>query len=174
MRNESRPAERVARGAVLVALGLALAAVERVIPLPIQLPGVKLGLANLVVLVALYLEGAGAALTVAVLRVALAGALFGSGISILYALSGSLAAFAVMAMLWRSGRLGVEGVSIAGGVAHNLMQLAVAALVVRTANLAWYLPVLLGSGALTGLLNGVVGRQLLKRLSGRNGAAPPD
>lgn len=157
-------ARKIARVAVLVALALALSAVERLIPLPVAVPGVKLGLANLATLAALYLMGFRAALAVAVLRVLLGGFLFGSGASILYALAGGLCAAVAMGLLKRTGAFSIAGVSIGGGVVHNAAQILVAVAVVRTIELSYYLPVLVISGALTGLLNGVVAAALVPRV----------
>lgn len=155
--------KRIARLAMMIALALVLSYVERLIPLPMPVPGIKLGLANLVTLVCLYLFGWRDALTVSALRVALGALMFGSGFSMVYALSGALCSLLVMALLKRTG-LHPVSISAVGGVAHNLAQLLVAALVVRTLGLLSYLPMLILSGALTGVLVGVTGTALIGRL----------
>jgi heptaprenyl diphosphate synthase len=157
-------AKSIARMAVLIALALALAAVERLLPAPVPVPGAKLGLANLATVVALYVLGAKQALCIGVVRVVLAGFLFGAWASTLYALSGAVAAFAVMALMKQSGAFGVVGASVAGGVAHNMAQCAVAAAAVGTAELLYYAPLLVFFGVAAGLLNGLAAHWLIARL----------
>ncbi len=149
---------------LLVALAFVFSLLESLVPLPIGIPGVKLGLANGVVLVAMCLLGNRPALAVSCLRILLAGLTFGSPTSMLYSFAGGLVSFGVMALCRRSGRFSITGVSMAGGVSHNLAQLAVAALVLQTPRIVWYLPVLLVSGMVTGGLLGFVATLLLPRL----------
>ena len=139
---------------VLVALAFVFSFLESLFPLPIGIPGVKMGLANGVTLVAWHLLGGGAALTVSCVRILLAGLTFGSPVSMLYSLAGGLVSFGVMWLCRRSGRFSLMGVSMAGGVSHNVAQLLVAALVLRTPSVVWYLPVLLLSGLVAGWLLG--------------------
>ncbi len=148
---------------VLVALAFVFSYIETLLP-SVGIPGVKLGLANVVVLVALYGFGARDALVVALVRVVLVGFTFGNPASLLYSLAGGLLSFAAMAVLHRSDRLSVLGVSVAGGVCHNLGQLAVAALVLRIPDITWYLPVLVASGVATGALVGLAARLCLPRI----------
>ena len=157
-------AMRVARLAVLVSIALVLAYVERLIPAPIPVPGVKLGLANLAVLVALYLFGWRDALTVSALRVLLSGALFGGGFSMIYALCGAVSSFAAMALLKRLSKLHVATISAVGGLLHNMAQLCVAACVVSTKELYYYAPALAISGILTGICVGLMAAALIPRL----------
>lgn len=157
-------AKHIARLAVLTALALILSYVESLLALVMPVPGAKLGLANLVTLVALYLFGWKDALTISCLRVLLGGFLFGSGFSILYALAGALLALLGMTLLKKL-RFHAVTVSIAGGVLHNLAQLGVAAIITRTpALMLSYLPLLLALGVLTGLVIGLLGTALIKRL----------
>lgn len=156
--------KRIARLSVLIALALILSWVERLIPLPMPVPGAKVGLSNLVTLTCLYLFGFTDALTVCVLRVLLAGFLFGSGFSAVYALAGALLSLFGMAGLRK---LGVHAVatSAVGGVLHNLAQLFVAVAVTNTPQLvAAYLPWLISLGLVAGLAIGAVGAILIERL----------
>ncbi len=156
-------AKGVARVAVLVALALVLSYVERLIPLPAPVPGIKLGLANVAVLVALYRLDWREAAAVSGLRVLLGGALFGSGFSVVYALCGAAGSFAAMAGGKRAGLHAVT-VSALGGVAHNLAQLTVAAAVVRTPEVLAYAPVLCAAGLATGVMMGVAGDGVIRRV----------
>lgn len=162
--NQRNAARRVSMMAALTALALALSWLERLIPMPIALPGVKLGLANLVVLVALYLLGEREALLLSVARVLIAGFLFGSFASMLYALSGALVSAVCMILAKRCRAFTAVGASILGGTAHNVAQLLVAMLALQTTGLKWYLPTLMLAGAFCGLVNGLVALRLLKAL----------
>lgn len=158
---------RVAYFGVFTALALIFSYVETLIPINFGIPGVKLGLANLIIVIILYQTGWKEALLLSVVRIVLAGFLFGSLFSILYSLAGGLLSLAVMAFTKRYKGFSVMGVSIAGGVSHNVGQLAVAMLVVSTWQIGYYLPVLLIAGLLTGALIGFVSREMLKRIPER-------
>lgn len=149
---------------VLVALAFVLSYVEALVPFSFGIPGVKLGLANLVTLVALYLLPAPGAAAVALCRIVLAGFTFGSLSSMLYALCGGALSFFVMWICKKMPCFSPVGVSIAGGVAHNIGQLACAVCVTQTVGLSWYLPVLLLSGTLAGAVIGVLGGMVAGRL----------
>lgn len=159
-----KTAKTIALAGVLTTLGLVLSYLEALIPLPIGIPGVKLGLANLAVLIALDRLGPRVALTVSILRISLASLLFGTVVSAAYAFSGGLLSFLVMLLLLRSGRFTVIGASLAGGAAHNIGQLAAAAVVLGTTHVVVYLPALLVCGVAAGLLTGVCAAAVLKRL----------
>ena len=152
--------------ALLIAQSLALFLFEGMIPLPFLAPGAKLGLANLITLIALYtLPRWQDALLVVLIRILLA-TMFGGGPTILmYSLSGGLLSFAVMMMLRHTRRFSILGVSAAGGFAHNLGQLLVASLVIGNPGLLLYLPLLGPCGLLTGLLLGVCAGLVLKKIS---------
>ena len=143
---------------LLVALAFIFSYLESLLPLTIGIPGIKLGLANSVVLVALYLLRPADALAVSCLRIVLAGFTFGSLTSMLYSLAGGLLSYLVIWLCRRSDRFSVIGVSMAGGVSHNIGQLVVAAAVLGTLQVAWYVPVLLAAGLLTGGLIGLLVR----------------
>lgn len=155
---------RVAQFGVFVALALIFSYVETLVPVFFVVPGMKLGLANLVTVIALYKLGGKEALWVLTVRVLFAGLLFGNLFSILYAMAGGALSFAVMLTAKKSGKFSVIGVSIAGGAFHNVGQLIVAVLVVETYSVTYYLPVLLVAGEVTGFLIGVLSDRMLKTL----------
>ncbi|MDD2980384.1 MAG: Gx transporter family protein [Hespellia sp.] len=156
---------KVAYYGVFTALALIFSYVETLIPISFGVPGVKLGLANLIIVVAIYKLSGREAAVLSIVRVVLAGFLFGSMFSILYSLAGTLLSLAVMTALKKSGRFSVMGVSMAGGVFHNIGQLIVAMLVVETYQVGYYLPVLLIAGLLTGFVIGIISNEVLKRLT---------
>ena len=155
---------RVAYFGVFTALALIFSYVETLIPVNLGIPGVKLGLANLIIVVALYKMRLSEAYLLSVVRVLLAGFIFGNYFSIIYSLAGGLLSLTVMALLNKWGGFSLQGISIAGGVFHNIGQLIVAAVVVETFSVTYYFPVLLVAGLLTGLVIGIVAEMMLKRL----------
>ena len=157
---------RVAYFGVFTALALIFSYVESLIPFQIGIPGVKLGLANLIIVIALYKMSLREAYLLSVTRVVLAGLIFGSRFSILYSLAGALLSLTVMAFLKKSGGFSILGVSIAGGVMHNVGQLIVAMFVVQTFSVSYYIPVLLIAGLITGLVIGIAADSMLRRLTG--------
>jgi len=155
---------RAAYFGVFTALALILSYVETLIPVQFGIPGIKLGLANLVVVIVLCKTDWKEALLLSVSRVLLAGFIFGSLFSIIYSLAGGVLSLLVMAVLVRSERFGVAGVSMAGGVAHNIGQLATAMIAVSTYQVGYYLPVLLIAGLMTGAVIGLAADAVLKRI----------
>ena len=151
--------------ALLIAQSLALFLFEGMIPLPFLAPGAKLGLANLITLIALYtLPRWQDALLVVLIRILLA-TMFGGGPTILmYSLAGGLLSFAVMMLLRHTRRFSILGVSAAGGFAHNLGQLLIASLVIGNSDLLLYLPILGPCGLATGLLLGACASATIKKL----------
>ena len=156
---------RVAYFGVFTALALIFSYIETLIPINFGIPGIKLGLANLIIVVALYKLELKEVYMLAVVRVLLSGFIFGNYFSIIYSLTGGLLSLTVMALLKRQEGFSVMGISMAGGVFHNVGQMIVAVLVVETFSISYYLPVLLIAGLITGLVIGVVGDGILKRLA---------
>ena len=156
--------QKTAYMGMFLALALILSYVEALIPFQFGIPGVKLGLANLVTVMMLYCTGAKEAFLLSVLRIVLAGFLFGNPFGIIYGLSGGILSFLVMYLLWRGDRLHVVSISAAGGVFHNIGQLFMAAAVVENLRLVYYMPVLLTAGFLTGLLIGVLAQEMIVRV----------
>ncbi len=181
----------------LLAVALILSYVESLIPFSFGIPGIKLGLPNLIVMLLLYdqpktgsdlakqksravneqvrerffSDGAREALLVNALRIVLSGFLFSNLYTILYALSGAVVSFSAMIIGKKCGRFSMIGVSVLGGVFHNIGQIIVAMLVVETFAVAYYSPFLIVAGVLTGALLGYAGMEILPylRRMGREG-----
>ncbi len=149
---------------VFTALALIFSYVELLIPIQFGVPGMKLGLANLVIVIFLYKRNAKEAMLLSIVRILLAGFMFSNLFSILYSLAGGILSLIVMAVLKKTETFSVIGVSIAGGVAHNMGQLVIAMLVVETYRVGYYFPVLLITGMVTGMLIGVISNEVLKRM----------
>ncbi|MBQ2451750.1 MAG: Gx transporter family protein [Lachnospiraceae bacterium] len=157
-------AKRVAYSAILIALAMIFSYVEVLIPFHFGIPGIKLGLANLVVVMALYILKPAQTLVISIARIVLVSFLFGSMSSMLYSLAGGVLSFLVMLLLRKNKGFSVMGVSIAGGVSHNVGQLLVAAVVVENMSVFYYMPVLLVAGVVTGMLIGVVAKKVSMHL----------
>lgn len=147
--------------AMMIALAMIFSYVETMIPINFGIPGVKLGLANLVIVAAIYLFGGKQAFLISIVRIFLSGFMFGNLASIMYSLAGGLLSLAVMLLLKKTDKLSILAVSVMGGICHNIGQVIVAMLVVENLKLIFYVPVLLISGFLTGLLIGIVCRVIL-------------
>lgn len=156
--------KKVALTGLLIALALILSYLESLVPMSFAVPGIKLGLPNLVVVFALYRLRPSVAAAISLVRVALVAILFGSVLSLAYSAAGAVCSFLVMLLLRKTGRFGCTGVSVAGAVTHNLAQIAAAAVLLQTGALAWYLPVLLLSGTLAGVCIGLLAALCVRRI----------
>lgn len=153
-----------ARYALLTALAIALSWLEGMVPIPGLLPGMKVGLANLVVVFALFRMSFKDAAGISLARAVLVSLMFGNAYSFAYSLAGAVLSLGVMAGLKKLDKFSIIGVSIAGGVSHNLAQILVAMAVMGTARLGWYLPALLVSGTAAGTAIGAAGGAVVKRI----------
>ncbi|MCI8484440.1 MAG: Gx transporter family protein [Lachnospiraceae bacterium] len=157
-------AKKAAYMGMLTALAFVFSYIEFLIPIHLGIPGVKLGLANLVVIVALYTMGTKEACALSLIRIVLTGFTFGSPASMLYSLAGGSLSLLVMILIRKLEVFSVTGVSVLGGVFHNIGQILAAVLVVETASLLYYLPVLILSGTIAGAVIGILAARLMKRL----------
>ena len=149
--------------AMLTAVAMILSYVESLLP-SVGIPGVKMGLANIAVIFALFRFGWKEAAALSLVRVVLVSLLFGSVGAMLYSLAGAVLSLAVMALLRRTDRFSTLGVSVAGGVAHNAGQILMAMLILQTRQLLGYLPVLAGAGIGGGILTGLAAALLIRRI----------
>ncbi len=169
MRQNRDVLRRITTAAVLTSVAFMLSYLEAVLPFHIGIPGVKLGLCHIVTIMALRRLPLWETVAITAVRVMLAAILFGSVASLAYSATGATLSILVMLLLSRpmvNGKplFSLIGVSVAGGVAHNLGQLLMASLMMSTPALGWYLPVLILAGAITGALIGTVGALVAARL----------
>lgn len=149
---------------VFTALALIFSYVEYLVPIPVPVPGFKLGLSNLVILVILLVFGFYEALFVGLIKVSVSALLFGNLFSFCFSFSGFLLSFFVMVLLLKSGKISVPVVSLAGGVFHNFAQLVVASLLLKGSFAVWILPVLSLLGMGTGLIVGFLALFIFERI----------
>lgn len=155
----------IAMSGLMIACGILFGYIEFLFPLPIGIPGVKLGLSNVITLVCMVCLSPQISCVVLILRVILSGILFGNFFGLLYSLSGAALSFIAMYLIYRLDKFSIVGVSVVGGVAHNVAQLMVACFVVSELKMIYYLPVLLVSGLLCGIVVGTLGNILIPRIA---------
>nr|WP_297767660.1 Gx transporter family protein [uncultured Butyrivibrio sp.] len=149
---------------ILIALALILSYVESQIPAFVAIPGMKLGLTNIVVLTTLYILDVKSAMLINVIRIIIVAILFGSAMSFAFSFVGGMLSTIVMILLKKSGRMKIIGVSAAGGITHNVGQILTAMVLLGTKAIAWYLPVLWISGIFSGVVIGIIGGLVTARL----------
>ncbi len=164
----SRPYDRrtrlVAISAMFAALALIFSYIEVLVPIPVPVPGIKLGLANLVIIIAIYRMGFRYSFTINMVRIVAAGLLFSGVFGMIYSLAGGILSIIVMYLLCRTNKFSMVGVSMTGGVCHNLGQLMTAVVLLQNTGILSYFPVLLFSGLISGILIGILAYIIEKRL----------
>lgn len=156
--------KRIAYLGLFTALAFVFSYIEVLIPVNIGVPGAKLGLANLAVIVAMYTLGERDAFLLSMVRIVLVGFTFANMASMIYSLAGGCLSYLAMVMAKKTKLLSMTGVSVLGGVFHNVGQIIVAILVLETTSLVYYLPVLLITGVTSGVVIGILGAMITKRV----------
>lgn len=149
---------------LLTTIAMIFSYIEFLIPFNLGIPGIKLGLANIVIIVTLYCIGTKYAFAVNVMRVLISGLLFSGMFGCMYAMAGALLSLSVMAFLKKTGLFSVVGISVAGGITHNLAQILTAAFVVSNLNIFGYFPLLIFSGLICGFINGLISHSVMQHL----------
>lgn len=155
---------KIAKYGLLIALAMVMSYIESLVPAFFAVPGMKLGLTNVVVLFALYGMDYKSAILINIIRILLTGFMFGNGVSILYSLAGGILSGLIMILLKRFTSLKMVTVSVAGGISHNLGQILVAMAMLQTTSIIWYLVLLWFSGIGAGIVVGIIGGEILKRV----------
>lgn len=149
---------------ISIALAMVLSFVESLVPPLVALPGIKIGLANLVIVFVLYKLGWQYAAAVSLIRVALSSILFGNVQIFLFSIAGAVLSLVGMALLKKTGAFSIISVSVLGGILHNAGQIAVACFWTSTPQVIYYLPVLLVSGTVAGIMIGIISGLIVKKL----------
>ena len=161
----SKKSKTTALIGVFTALAMVLAYIEVIIPpLFAAVPGIKMGLPNIIIVFLLYRKGDAFAAFVSLLRIIMVSMLFANAMALIYSLAGGILSLLVMIILRRLNFLSTVGVSVAGGVAHNVGQILMAMLLLETSELGYYLVVLIVTGTISGILIGLCGALLIKRI----------
>ena len=161
---QKKRTKRIALFGMLSAVALVLGYVESLVPAFFMVPGMKLGLTNIVVLLALYAMDEKAAVGINGVRIVLSALLFGSGASFLYSLSGFLLSTTLMILLKKTGKFSMTMVSMTGGISHNAGQILMAVVLMKTTAVGWYFVILWFSGMISGILIGLLGSMVYRKL----------
>ena len=156
--------KKIAHLSLLIALSLVFSYIETLIPINLGIAGVKIGLANIISVITLYLFGIGFSFFIVIIRVLLSGFLFGNMFSIIYSLAGGILSICIMYLLKKTEKFSITGVSIGGGVFHNVGQLLVAIIVISELKLYFYFPVLIISGVIMGTFTGIICSLIINRV----------
>ena len=156
--------KRITYTGMFVAIAMVFSYLESMIPVNIAVPGIKLGLANIAVIFALYKLGAKEAVAVSLVRIAWMAILFGNVMTLAYSVAGAALSLTAMILLKRWDRFSTVGVSVIGGILHNTGQILVAMLIMEMAQIVYYLPILCVSGIAAGVAVGIVSAILVKRV----------
>jgi heptaprenyl diphosphate synthase len=153
---------KIAVCGLMTAIAMIFSYIESLIPIPLPVPGIKLGIANMAIIVVLFIIGISEAVIVDILRVVLTAALFGNFNSFMFSISGAVLSILVMSLLKKTDKFSEVGISVAGGVMHNVGQTIAAVFIMQTSAIAFYLPVLMISGIVTGIIIGIVASVIIK------------
>lgn len=164
----SRGAGKIAYLGMFVTLAFIFSYVEAILPFSIGVPGIKLGLANIVIVTALYAFGIKEAFAISAVRIILVALTFSNTFTMIYSLAGGILSWALMSLFKLSNKFSIIGVSVIGGVFHNIGQLTVAAILMETAGLIYYLLILMIGGTITGIIIGILGKYILKIFNTQN------
>ncbi len=155
----------IAAMSMICAFAIILSYIESLIPLAVGIPGIKLGLANFVIVICLYRYDIRSAIIVNFIRILVIGFMFGNLFSILFSLAGAFLSMLVMILAKKSNIFGIEGVSVLGGISHNIGQIVIASILVKTYGLMYYIPFLIVGGIITGLAIGILAGIIIKILN---------
>ena len=155
--------KKVAMLGLTIALAMIMSYIEALVPLSFAVPGIKMGLANIVIIFVLYKIGTKEAILVSLIRVILVSLLFSNVMAMAYSIAGAVLSLSVMWLLKKTDKFSFVGVSIAGGIMHNVGQIIMAVILLGTEQIALYLPVLIITGTATGVVIGIVSGLVVNR-----------
>lgn len=148
---------------LFTALAMIMSIIEVLMPIPLPVPGIKVGFPNIIILFVLYRFGAKTAISVSLVRVLLVSLLFGNFLGLAYSLAGAVLSLAVMILLKKTDLFSTLGVSVVGGIAHNAGQITVACILMSTSEISYYMPVLIITGTVAGIVVGIASHLLIKK-----------
>jgi heptaprenyl diphosphate synthase len=155
--------KKVAMLGLTIALAMIMSYIEALVPLSFAVPGIKMGLANIVIIFVLYKIGTKEAILVSIIRVILVSLLFSNIMAMAYSIAGAVLSLSIMWILKKTDKFSFVGVSIAGGIMHNVGQIIMAVILLGTEQIALYLPVLIITGSVTGVVIGIVSGLVINR-----------
>lgn len=160
----NKKTQMIALCGVMTAVAMIFSYIESLFPIPIPVYGIKIGIANIAIITVLFVVGKKEAFIVNVIRITLTAMLFGNFNSFLFSIAGGVLSLLVMILLISTKKFSTIGISVAGGVFHNVGQIIAAIFIMETGAIIYYLPVLLISGIITGVVIGIVSGLVVKRV----------
>lgn len=154
--------KKIAIIAIFVTLALVLSYVDSLIPLAIMVPGIKIGLANIVIILSLYMIGEKETILISTIRVILSSLLFGTMLTFAYSMTGAILSLIIMIILKKRTTLATMTISIIGAVSHNIGQIIMAVIIMSTKEIIYYLPILMITGVISGTIIGVLASLLIQ------------
>ena len=148
---------------LFTAIAMAMSYIEILMPIPLPVPGIKVGFPNIIILFVLYRIGSKAAVAVSLVRVVLVSLLFSGLLGMAYSLAGAILSLLVMIILKKTDLFSTLGVSVVGGIFHNAGQIIIACILMSTAEISYYMPVLIITGTISGILVGIAAHLLIKK-----------
>ena len=148
---------------LFTALAMIMSLIEILMPIPLPVPGIKVGFPNIIILFVLYRFGAKTAIAVSLVRVLLVSLLFGNFLGLAYSLAGAVLSLVVMILLKATDMFSTLGVSVVGGIFHNVGQIIVACVLMSTSEISYYMPVLIITGTAAGIVVGIASHLLIKK-----------
>lgn len=158
------PAYKAAAIGIFSAFAIIISYIESLIPITIGIPGIKPGFANIVILIVLYTMDAKSAAVINMIRIVIIGIMFGNVLSVCFSIAGAVVSLSVMIVIKKIKGVSMIGVSVCGGVAHNLGQIAAAAAITTVYSLLYYIPFLIIGGIITGIIVGIVANIIYTRV----------
>ena len=156
--------KRTALLGITITIAIIMSYIESLFPLSFSVPGIKIGLANIVIIFVLYKMSTADAIMVSLIRIILVSLLFGNVMALAYSIAGSTLSLLLMLVLKKSEKFSIVGVSIAGAVMHNIGQILTAVIILETREIIYYLPVLALSGTVSGVIIGIVSAIITERI----------
>lgn len=154
--------KKIAIIAIFITLALVLSYVDSLIPLAIMVPGIKIGLANIVIILSLYMIGEKETILISTIRVILSSLLFGTMLTFAYSIAGAILSFIIMVILKKKTTLAMMTISIIGAVSHNIGQIIMAVIIMSTKEIIYYLPILMITGVISGTIIGILSSLLIQ------------
>lgn len=159
--------KEIAMCGLFIAVALIFSYIESILPIPMPVPGFKIGIANIAIISVLYMYGAKQALIVNIIRIVLASLLFGHGNvqQFFFSLAGGMASLGIMTLLKKTDKFSIIAVSAVGGVVHNIAQVLIAMMILTTASIGYLIPIFVIIGVVTGVVCGIIAKIFLRHVA---------
>lgn len=156
-------AKKITLLGLFTALAMIMSYIESLMPIPVPIPGIKVGFSNIIIVFILYRFGTRSAIAVSLIRVFLVSLLFNNALTLAYSLMGAILSLAIMILLKSTDWFSTLGISVVGAITHNAGQIIVACILMSTSEISYYMPVLIITGTISGIIVGIASHLLIKK-----------